>query len=68
MQITSVLISADFLTGKAVEEKRKYDMGLFIVPIILIQLPFILPQMMIESFIDTVKYMFEFVTNGFRFE
>ena len=43
-------------------------MGLFIVPIILIQLPFILPQMMIESFIDTVKYMSEFVTNGFKIE
>ena len=67
MQITSVLILTDFLTGKAVEEKENMIWDFF-APIVLIQLPFILPQMMIESFIDTVKYMFEFVTNGFGFE
>mgnify|MGYP006322012745 FL=1 len=33
-------------------------MGLFIVPIVLIQLPWILPQLIFTYFTDTIGYIF----------
>ena len=42
-------------------------MGLFIVPLVLIELPFILPELLWTYFTDTISGMFEFVKNGFKF-
>lgn len=42
-------------------------MGLFIVPLVLIELPFILPKMMWENFVDTIEWTFKTIKDGFKF-
>ena len=43
-------------------------MGLFIVPLVLIELPFILPELLWGYFKDSVSFIFEVIKGDFKFE
>ena len=51
-----------FLCGNIESEKifeeRRNIMGLFILPLVLIELPFILPELIFTYFVDTIDYIF----------